>query len=201
MSGPGTALRLALAGLWFRRSTALIVLVLATVASAASVVAPLYSRAAEESIVRDTLRRADAFTLSVQVSVPSSGAGVGFGAAQDGRFEVRKVRQVLRHPAFGPPRLSYAGGGVYSPTAGPFKGGVVVGQVVDRAGICEHLTLDAGRCPTAAGEGIVTRRSLALIGAQIGRPVSIELQDSATLATGAPPVLTSRSSACSTRCR
>ena len=66
-AGWATSLRLALAGLWFRRSTALIVLVLATVASAASVVAPLYSRAAEESIVRDTLARADASTLAVQV--------------------------------------------------------------------------------------------------------------------------------------
>ena len=54
---------------------------LATVASAAAVIAPLYSRAAEESIVRDTLARADAFTLSVQVSVPQGGSQVGLGPA------------------------------------------------------------------------------------------------------------------------
>jgi hypothetical protein len=139
--GRGTTLRLAVSGLWFRRSTALIVLVLATVASAASVVAPLYSRAAEESIVRDTLRRADAFTLSVQVSVPTSGAGAAIGAAEDGRFEVRKMSRVLEHPAFGTPRLAWIGGGKYAPTAGPFKGGVVVGPVVERPGACDHLPL------------------------------------------------------------
>ena len=63
-------LRLAVRGLWYRRSTALIVLVLAVVASAAAVVAPLYSRAAEESIVRDTLQRADVYSLGVHISRP-----------------------------------------------------------------------------------------------------------------------------------
>ncbi|MEO7980848.1 MAG: FtsX-like permease family protein [Sporichthyaceae bacterium] len=187
--GRATTLRLAVAGLWFRRSTALIVLVLATVASAASVVAPLYSRAAEESIVRDTLRRADAFTLSVQVSVPQSGAGVGFGAAKSGSFEVDTMHQVLTHPAFGVPRLSYSGKGSYSPTAGPFRGGQVVGQVVEREGACERFTLAAGRCPTAADEGVVTRRSLALIGARLGDAVHIELPGSATIEDLQPPQL------------
>ena len=189
----GTTLRLAVAGLWFRRSTALIVLVLATVASAASVVAPLYSRAAEESIVRDTLRRADAFTLSVQVSVPQSGSGAGFGAAQDGTFERRKATQVLSHPAFGTPRLAYTGKASYTPAAGPFTGGEVVGQVVERAGACRHLTLAEGRCPTAPGEGILTRRSLALVGGKVGGSVQVALPESATIqAGGLPPVLTVR---------
>jgi putative ABC transport system permease protein len=188
--GRGTTLRLAFGGLWFRRSTALIVLVLATVASAASVVAPLYSRAAEASILRDTLRRADAFTLSVQVAVPQAGSGAGEREARDGSFMVETAETVLSHPAFGRPRLSYAGNGTYSPTAGPLKNGVVVGQVVERAGICQHLPLAAGRCPTAAGEGLVTRRSLALIGAQIGQTVDVELEESATVEGGGlPPVL------------
>ena len=105
MSRPDlTGLRLAVQGLWFRRSTALIVLVLATVASAASVVAPLYARAAEESILRDVLRRADAFTLSVQVAVPQVGAGVGEGAAVDAAGAEKVVRRHLTHPAFGEPR-------------------------------------------------------------------------------------------------
>lgn len=186
-AGRGTTLRLAVAGLWFRRSTALIVLVLATVASAASVIAPLYSRAAEESIVRDTLSRADAFTLSVQVAVPTSGAGVGLGAAQRGEFEVRTMHRILTHPAFGTARMAYSGKGKYTPTAGPFQGGDVVGQVVERAGVCEHLRLAAGRCPSAPDEAIVTRRSLDLIGGRIGRAMTIDLPDSQTIENLAPP--------------
>ena len=205
-SDRGTSLRLALAGLWFRRSTALIVLVLATVASAACVVAPLYSRAAEESIVRDTLRRADAFALSVQASVPQAAAAFTNGSAQDelrarsgqvgvapGAITEDVMRSTLTHPAFGPARLAYVGQGQYSPTAGPFKGGHVVGPVVERAGVCAHLPLVAGRCPTAPGEGLFTRRSLALVGGKLGGTVDIELPDSATLQSGGlPPVLSVR---------
>jgi hypothetical protein len=188
-AGRGTTIRLALAGLWFRRSTALIVLILATVASAASVVAPLYARAAEESIVRDTLSRADAFTLSVQVFVPASGSGAAIGAAQDGRFEARKVSRVLDHPAFGTPRLAWTGVGHYTPTAGPFAGGDVAGQVVERPGICEHLQLSQGRCPTAADEVLVVRRSLDLLGTEVGGSLSVELPNSTTIEAGIPPVL------------
>lgn len=189
--GRGTTLRLAAAGLWFRRSTALIVLVLATVASAASVVAPLYSRAAEESILRDTLTRADASTLSVQVSVPLSGAGEAVGAATDGRFTVRKVSQVLAHPAFGTPRLAYTAAGVYHPAAGPFDKGLVAGAIVERAGVCRHVRIAAGRCPAKPGEGLFTRRSLALVGGRIGSTLEIELQGSAKISQngGVPPVL------------
>ena len=182
-------IRLAWRGLWFRRSTALIVLVLATVASAAAVIAPLYSRAAEESILRNTMNRADAFTLSVQVSVPFSGAGAGFGAAHDGDFTLGKVNEELTHPAFGKPRLSYVAQGQYSPTAGPIKGSEVVGQVVEREGICENLPVVEGRCPTAKGEAIAARRSMALIGADIGDTVDISLQGTATVESDKPPVV------------
>jgi hypothetical protein len=189
----GTALRLAFSGLWFRRSTALIVLVLATVASAASVVAPLYSRAAEESIVRDALSRADAFSRSVQLSVPAVGGIVGLNDAREGSFAVSVVNQVLRNPAFGTPRLSYAGKGKYAPTAGAFKGGEVDGQVVERAGLCAHVTLTAGRCPTNGTEALVTRRSMALLGLKLGDRTTIALPDSATVSGGGiQPSLTVR---------
>ena len=137
MKGPDlTSGRLAVRGLWFRRSTALIVLVLATVASAASVVAPLYARAAEESILRDVLRRSDTFSLSVQVSVPQAGAGVGEGAAVDLAAAEKEVRRRLTHPAFGEPRTAYVGKGVYHPTSGEYRTGEVIGQVVERPGVC-----------------------------------------------------------------
>ena len=57
MSSLLTTLRLAVGGIAYRRSTAVIVLLLAVVASTAAVVAPLYSRAAEESIARGALVR------------------------------------------------------------------------------------------------------------------------------------------------
>jgi hypothetical protein len=179
-----TGSRLAVRGLWFRRSTALIVLVLATVASAASVLAPLYARAAQESILRDVLRRANTFSLSVQVSVPQAGAGVGEGAAVDLATAEREVRKRLTHPAFGKPRTAYVGKGVYHPTGGEYRTGEVIGQVVERPGVCAHLPTVAGRCPTAPGEGMLSRRSMALIDAKIGDTLRIELPNSASLQDG-----------------
>ena len=179
-----TGARLAVQGLWFRRSTALIVLVLATVASAASVVAPLYARAAEESILRDTLRRADAFDLSVQVSAPQVGAGVGEGAAPPASAADGVVRDALTHRAFGQRRLAFVGKGEYHPTEGENAGGEVIGQVVERAGVCEHLPTVTGRCPEAPDEGIMSRRSLEVIGAEVGDVVEAELPNSATLQDG-----------------
>jgi putative ABC transport system permease protein len=185
MRGPDlTGTRLAVQGLWFRRSTALIVLVLATVASAASVVAPLYARAAEESILRDTLRRADAFDLSVQVAAPQVGAGVGEGAAPPASAAEGVVRDALTHPAFGPRRQAYVGQGEYHPTEGENAGGLVLGQVVERPGVCAHLPTVTGRCPEAPDEGIMSRRSLEVLSAEVGDVVEAELPDSATLQDG-----------------
>ena len=168
MNNFATTLRLALRGLWFRRSTALIVLVLSVVASAASVVAPLYSRAAEESIVRDTLNRADFFTLSVQIGVPTAGSGFGQGQAFTPAFVIDKVHKDLTHPAFGPAQAAYIGNLVYHPDSGPFKNGLVAGEMVDRANVCAHLPTVTGRCPTKPGEAMLSRRSMALIGLKVG---------------------------------
>ena len=94
--------------------------------------------------------------------------------------------------------------GSYHPTAGPIKGSDVVGRVVERAGVCAHLPTLAGRCPSRPREGIVTRRSLALLGAKVGDTVPIELPELTAdheTAARAPPTCSSGSSAPSTRCR
>lgn len=185
-----TGLRLAVRGLWFRRSTALIVLVLATVASAASVVAPLYARAAEESILRDTLRRADALTLAVHVSVPTAGSPE-LGAAEDPAVAAEFVDRQLAHPAFGAPQVSYSTEVRYQPARGEFAGGEVVGDVVQRqSGLCENLPVVQGRCPEARDEGMLSRRSLTLVGARIGDTVELGITRLPDLEDGAlPPLL------------
>jgi hypothetical protein len=177
-----TGLRLAVAGLRFRRSTAVIVLVLATVASAAAVLAPLYARAAEESILRSTLRHTDTFTLGVQLSVPDAGTGEARGDARDGRAMVARTRQVLRHPAFAAPQLSYAGSGSYAPVAGSFRGGEVTGQVVERADLCRHLELTSGRCPRTQDEALLTGRSLRLVGGRLGSTLPLALGGASSVA-------------------
>jgi putative ABC transport system permease protein len=183
-------LRLAVRGLWYRRSTALIVLVLAVVASAAAVVAPLYSRAAEESIVRDTLQRADVFTLGVHISRPQGDRQDPVDEERSGPFAAAQMRHHLTHPAFGTVQTAYQTRGVYHPTAGPNHGSEVVGRVVDRTGACAHLLTLTGRCPRQPSEGIVTRRSLAILGVRIGDTLPIDLTELTADESGAvPPTL------------
>lgn len=177
-------LRLAVRALWFRRNTAVIVFALAAIASASAVVAPLYARAAEESILRDTLSRADAFSLGAHVSVSSVGGGVGLGKAEDGAYTARLLDRALRQPAFGRARLAYAANALYHPTRGEFAGGLVAGQVVERAELCAHLPVTAGRCPTARDEGMLSTRSLTLVGARIGDTIEVDLPDAPTLGNG-----------------
>jgi putative ABC transport system permease protein len=185
-------LRLAVRGLWYRRSTAMIVLVLAGVASAAAVVAPLYSRAAQESIVRDTLLQTDEYSRGVHVPHPQGDRQVQPLDNQDARFAQRQALNKLTHPAFGTVQVALQTRGTYHPTAGPIHGSVVAGRVVERAAdVCAHLPTLTGRCPQTASEGIATRRTLALLGAKVGDKLPIGLDELTADEPGAPaPTLT-----------
>ena len=190
MASALVGLRLAVRGLWYRRSTALIVLVLAVVASAAAVVAPLYSRAAEESIVRDTLQRADVFTLGVHISRPQGDRQDPVDEERTAPFAAAQMRHHLIHPAFGAVQVALQTRGLYHPTAGPNRGSDVVGRVVERTDVCAHLPTLTGRCPRQPSEGIVTRRSLAILGVRIGDTLPIDLTElTADELRAVPPTL------------
>jgi hypothetical protein len=189
MSSAVTGLRLAVRGLWYRRSTALIVFVLAGVASAAAVVAPLYSRAAEESIVRDTLLQTDAYSRGVHASHPQT-ADVRPDAPDQPSAVAREAQRSLTHPAFGPVQIALQTRGSYRPVAGPLHGGTVVGRVVERTDVCMHLPTLRGRCPRVPTEGIATRRTLTLLGSKVGDTLRITLDELSGDAVGvAPPTL------------
>ena len=186
-------LRLGLHGLWYRRSTALIVLVLAIVGSAAAVVAPLYSRAASESIVRDTVRRTDAFSRGVHISHPQTDQQQSLKAQDRASFPERYARQELTHRAFGPIEVAQQTHVNYHPTAGPSKGGLVVGRLVERSNVCQHLPTLKGSCPHSPGEGLVARRSLAVLGIKVGDTLSVDLGELvADEPTAKPPRLAIR---------
>ncbi|MGN6611016.1 MAG: hypothetical protein ACTHLJ_04525 [Angustibacter sp.] len=100
--GRFVGLRLALRGIAYRRLTAVVVLVLAVVAATAAVVAPLYSRAAEESIARGALARSDVFARAVHADVSANAARVALPAS--GTLE--SLQRHLKPPVFGTPRVA-----------------------------------------------------------------------------------------------
>jgi hypothetical protein len=177
-----TTLRLAVGGIRYRRSTAVIVLLLAVVASTAAVVAPLYSRAAEESIARGALARSDQFARAVHVDVSTNAASQSAAPTIGDAREI--VRQELRSPAFQPPIAVRTTEGLAQPAAGPQAGGRVVVPVAERSSLCDHLKLAAGRCPTAGDEVAVTTRSLELLGLRIGDRLPLAFPDLASPESG-----------------
>jgi putative ABC transport system permease protein len=166
-------LRLTLGAIAYRRSTAALLLGLAILASTAVVVAPLYSAAAQDSIVRDTLNRADRFARTVHLDVPETNADGGpapvLGIVDE------DVRRALGPPVFGAPIVSRATSGVAEPTTGPRAGGQVEVPLTERQDLCAHLRLSAGRCPTDTAEVAMTTRSARLLGLRLGGQVIVTL--------------------------
>ncbi|HEX8496654.1 MAG TPA: hypothetical protein VF661_05620, partial [Actinomycetales bacterium] len=174
-----TTLRLALRGIAYRRATALIVLALAVVAATAAVVAPLYSRAAEQSIARGALLRSDVFARAVHVDVSAEAASVAPSQAE----VLERVRAVLSSPAFGAAVSLRTTSTTISPQAGPQRGGRVTVPLQERSVLCEHLVVATGRCPSERDEVALTTRSMALLGVRLGSRLSdtalADVQDAA----------------------
>lgn len=177
-----TTARLALRGIAYRRATALIVLALAVVAATAAVVAPLYSRAAEQSIARGALQRSEVSARAVHVNVSSQAVSVAPPREQ----VLARMRAVLTSPAFGTAVTLRTTSSPVNPTAGPRRGGPVTVPLQERSGLCEHLPVTTGRCPAARDEIALTTRSAALLGLRLGdRLPGTSLPDAPDAAGGA----------------
>ncbi|GAA4345643.1 FtsX-like permease family protein [Angustibacter luteus] len=183
-----TGLRLAVRGIGYRRATAAIVLALAVVAATAAVVAPLYARAAEESIARGALTHADVYARSVHADVSAQAAGPRVSGpsvldpddnrrAQSMDDTVSQLQAMLPPPVFGTPVTSQVTPSLTRPTKGTQAGGSVVVPLMDRTGLCDHLPIASGRCPTALDEVAMTSRSAELLGLKIGDTFDTGLTD------------------------
>jgi hypothetical protein len=177
-----TTLRLAVGGIAYRRSTAAIVLLLAIVASTAAVVAPLYSRAAEESIARGTLVRSDQFARAVHVDVSTNAATSSPAPKLDEGMAL--TREGLTSPAFRPLIVVRKTEGLTTAEAGPQAGGRVVVPVAERSELCGHLHVDAGRCPTGPDQVAMPARSLELLGLHLGDRLHLSLPEVASAERG-----------------
>src|SRR5262245_28125861 len=85
----------ALRGIRYRPGRSLMVLLLATIAIAAAVLAPAYSRAAQQSVLTDRLAQAPADASGLQLrSDPVAGAAAPWDSTTDGEL---MARQLLAH--------------------------------------------------------------------------------------------------------
>ncbi|MEW9531100.1 FtsX-like permease family protein [Microbispora sp. NPDC049125] len=135
-----------LRGLWRRRWLSLVVLIVAVVPVAAASLAPVYTGAARTAIIRNALDGAVPDHRGWRVTSPAEDAG-------------ELARQVAA-PFLRPP---IAGAELLSPEIKGLKFYSLLWQ----DGQCGHVTLLKGRCPSAAGEIMVSRASGFLPGATV----------------------------------
>jgi len=170
-----------LQGLWFRRWVSLAVLVVASLVVGAAVTGPLFLRAAQESVLRDTL---------------AQGAPSGRGVADHytGPVSDDPVRQVQERDdaklaarptlarLVGPPvvALQTTLGGVTPRAAGE---GVVLAW---RDGMCAHVRMVTGTCPDQAGTVMVSASTAALESWPVGQPLRLGNEQAQVVGTYVP---------------
>ena len=155
MGGWAVALR----GIRYRPGRSLMVLLLATIAIAAAVLAPAYSRAAQQSVLTDRLAQAPADATGLQLrSDPVGGTPAVWDSTADADL---MARQLLAHH----PTLA---GRLERPVAGSDVDSVlspgadqVLARLTYRDDVCDHLTFTTGRCATQAGTVMLSARSAA----------------------------------------
>jgi ABC-type sugar transport system ATPase subunit len=160
---------LGLRALWWRRGASLAVLVAATLAVLAAAIAPLWSGAAQESLVRTrlsgepvsetgyTTARTAASALSAQPVSPVTAErevreeAAGLTAGIDGYFDEPRVMLATSEIIVARDEVTARG------------------RLVWHENQCDHLAID-GSCPQARDEVVLTRRSAVALGARRGRP-------------------------------
>jgi putative ABC transport system permease protein len=138
-----TSLRLAVRGLAARLGLSLSLLVVTSFAVAMAGAGAIYLRAAGESVLQDTLRRA-----------PPLASGIGVDQRVASGQDLRKLDTALRGaltvlPAFDPPvtGLETAEPTQLGRPGAKASGAPLTAKLASRSGLCDHLVVVAGRCP------------------------------------------------------
>lgn len=162
----GSSWSVTLRGIRYRAGRSLVVFLLATVATAAAVLAPGYARAAQHSVLLDALRSVPGPVIGLR----ASGLSPDPGTTLDDMTSALAGRPALR-AVLGKPIAA-----VTARVELPRAAGRPVSQLVYRAGYCAHLRITAGSCPPDDGTGVViSTRTAASQHLRIGDTVPLEL--------------------------
>jgi putative ABC transport system permease protein len=166
-----------LRGIRYRAGRSLVVFLLALVATTAAVLAPVYARAAQQSVLTDGLRSAsaDATTLVVAAKGTAQESQSAFLDTDEVRQDVRQV--LATQPAVGD-RLERPIAAVDTDTTvapAPGHADPLAARLAYRDGACAHLRFTAGKCPTDAGQVTLSERSAKAHGVTLGEIISLHL--------------------------
>jgi len=170
-----------LRGLWFRRWVSLAVLVVAALVVGAAVTGPLFLRAAQESVLRDTLAQTttSGHGVSDVDTGPLSDAPVDRVLAKDSaKVSARPVLDRLLGPA-----VAALETGVLAGTPGTTAESVTLAW---RDGVCAHVRMATGTCPEQPGGVMASASTAAIEGWQAGQALDLGAQRVRLLGTYVP---------------
>ncbi len=162
MSGWTVALR----GIRYRPGRSLMVLLLATVAIATTVLAPAYSRAAQQSVLTDRLAQAPADATGLQVrSESAAGEPAPWDRTADAKLVAHQM--LAKHPTLAG-RLELPVGASEVDTVLTPGSEEVLAKLAYRDDVCRHLTITAGQCADEPGQVVLSARSAAQYHVNVG---------------------------------
>lgn len=148
-----------LAGLRSRPRQGALVVALTAIVVAAAALGPLYARAVEQSVLRAGLTAAGTTSTSLVVT-DSTARPVSPAALAD------RVRPAI------PALYDAPVGGAEAPVLLAVPGTPARTRLTARDDACRHVRVVQGRCPTAAGEVLVSLRATTGSGLAVGREVT-----------------------------
>ena len=172
-----------LAALRYRRAQTVVVVVLSALVTTCLVLAPLYTRALEQAMVRTMLRDASAEQIGLRLSSTSS-TEPALALPPDA---LEQLPPDTIRPFFGPPVASSAVDVRRMPVAGEPGG-----RLLARDGMCEHVRFADGRCPTAQGEIAVSADQVKAYATPVGATLDVAEFDGAVSSLEAAPRTTLR---------
>ncbi|MEV0394655.1 FtsX-like permease family protein [Polymorphospora rubra] len=162
-------LSVSLRGIRHRRVQSLIVILLGTIATAAAVVIPAYTRAAQQSVLTDTVAEVWPATAGIEVGVASGSPGMPDLARATASVDAALADTTI--------------GGLLAPPIGTMShdrtevlpaNTRTLSEMVYRTGVCDHLVIEAGACPRRPGEAIVSSRSAATAGWALNQRLTLQ---------------------------
>jgi hypothetical protein len=167
-----------LAALRYRRAQTVVVVVLSALVTTCLVLAPLYTRALEQAMIRTMLRDAPAEQQGLRLT-SSSSTEPALALTPDA------LTQLLPESVQG-----YFGPGVTSSAVDvrrmPFMG-EPGGRLLYRAGMCDHVRFTEGHCPTAAREVAVSADQVKAYETKMGTRIDVGEFDGAVSSLEAAP--------------
>jgi len=170
-----TAWTVLLRGIRHRKGRSLVVLLLATVATTAAVLAPAYGRAAQQSVLTDGLRAAPVTGTSVSVGAEGTASGAPAAHNSTGDAKATVTAALDRHPVLARLLERPIGGVDAEAVLRPASREPLATRLAYRDNVCAHLTLTTGDCPVDAGEVLVSQRLAEARGLDVGQQLTVRV--------------------------